>query len=585
MSTLQQPEGWDYKYIAPFEGLDVSIPANQINDGKLLTANNVFLDKGILKKETGYITFGSTVRGIPRITYQFYKKDGTSELMLISNATVYVWNISLSAWHYVSDGVDTTTTAILGAGGTNLTVASITGFSDGDFIGVILDDGTQHQTTINGAPAGSTIVMTDAVPVGRQVNNGAIVLKAVDLNGSLDIQVSVVTLASHDWFVFTNGVDTPRRYNGTTCEVIPNLPSSGNTVCRLVAVFNNHLILAHTTEGGTAYPQRVRRSDTGDPTNWTTGNAGYDDLFDSEDFIIATAEFGPYQMFYRERSIVRCGWLGTEDKLFDFETVVTGEGALSQDSVLDLGDYHVFVGNSNIYEYKGGFDVEPIGDDVYDMLFGNDGELNASYKQRSFGFYAEELDEILFFFPTGSDVNPNKFYRYNMSRKAWFTRTLSEAVVGFGLYQATNDKTWNDLIGTWADQTWNWNSRSVTANSPTTHLCGADVNQVYEYNYTATTDAGASISYEVETKDFGHPRYMIRYDTFDFRMKGTNVLVEYSIDEGLTWTTLYTITNSALTRVVRQKQIISQWLRLKLTGSSDFEFQSLGFVHMIESEH
>lgn len=582
MSFLSLNEDWEYNYIPNLvKGLNTTQPANLLDDSALVQANNIFYEDGLIKKDSGYTLFTtSTIIGIPRVTYQFYKKDGSSELMLVTNSTLY--RLILGEWAYVSDGNSTTTTNDEVAGQTVIEVPSTTGFSVSDYIGIGLSDGTQHRTTIASISAGVSITVDEAIPSGKNTGVGATVLKAVDLSGSLDIQLSMITLASHDWFVFTNGIDNPKRFDGTDCVNIPNLPESGNTQCRLVSVFENHLILAHTTEAGNEYPQRVRRSDTGNPTEWSTGNAGYTDLYDSEDFLVAIAHLGPYMILYRERSIVRTTYVGSTDLLFDFDTTVSGEGALSQDSVLAMGDFHIFIGNSNIYKYRGGFDFESLGEDIYSQIFGRNGELNPTYRNRVFGLYVEELDEAWIFYPsTGSSV-PNKLLRQRQDTKAWTTRTLNEGIYGFGLYQATTDRTIDQLVGTIDDQDWEFNSSSILNNSPTTHLLGAS--NIYEYDYLAIDDNGTDIAYTIVTKDFGHPRFKTRFDLFEFRLFGTSVLVEYSIDEGVTWITLGTITSTTLVRNILNKQIVSQYLRLRLSGTSNFKLQSIGFMYIMESE-
>jgi len=50
-------------------------------------------------------------------------------------------------------------------------VDSITGLTTGDYIGIALDDGTSHWTTINGAPAGDTVTITDALPSAVAIDN------------------------------------------------------------------------------------------------------------------------------------------------------------------------------------------------------------------------------------------------------------------------------------------------------------------------------------------------------------------------------------------------------------------------------
>ena len=56
-------------------------------------------------------------------------------------------------------------------GASSIVVDSITGISDGDYIGVVVDDGSVHWTTVNGAPAGSTITLTDALDDSAGIDN------------------------------------------------------------------------------------------------------------------------------------------------------------------------------------------------------------------------------------------------------------------------------------------------------------------------------------------------------------------------------------------------------------------------------
>ena len=82
-------------------------------------------------------------------------------------------------------------------------VDSITGLTTGDYIGIALDDGTSHWTTINGAPAGDTVAITDALPSAAAIDNKVYAyttqivrpLRVVDArrNDSSDVPVEVVS--------------------------------------------------------------------------------------------------------------------------------------------------------------------------------------------------------------------------------------------------------------------------------------------------------------------------------------------------------------------------------------------------------
>ena len=54
----------------------------------------------------------------------------------------------------------TTLSSAAASGASSIEVASITGIANGDNIGVVLDDGSIDWTTVNGAPAGSTVTLT-----------------------------------------------------------------------------------------------------------------------------------------------------------------------------------------------------------------------------------------------------------------------------------------------------------------------------------------------------------------------------------------------------------------------------------------
>lgn len=82
-------------------------------------------------------------------------------------------------------------------------VDSITGMASADYIGIQLDSGAMHWTTINGAPAGDTVTITDALPSAVAVDNTVYTyttqiirpLRVIDArrNDSSDIPIEVVS--------------------------------------------------------------------------------------------------------------------------------------------------------------------------------------------------------------------------------------------------------------------------------------------------------------------------------------------------------------------------------------------------------
>ena len=95
----------------------------------------------------------------------------------------------------------TTTTAAAAAADTTIEVTSITGMAASDYIGIKLDDGTMQWTTINGAPAGTTVTLTNALT--DTVNSGVTVF-FYTTKANRPMKISNVVLSDS-----ISGIDTP----------------------------------------------------------------------------------------------------------------------------------------------------------------------------------------------------------------------------------------------------------------------------------------------------------------------------------------------------------------------------------------
>lgn len=85
------------------------------------------------------------------------KKQGF--MFLAADQSVYQLGGS-SYDHATNSYVKTQLSADAAASATSLSVDSITGISNADQIGIVLDDGTLHWDVVNGAPSGTTITLT-----------------------------------------------------------------------------------------------------------------------------------------------------------------------------------------------------------------------------------------------------------------------------------------------------------------------------------------------------------------------------------------------------------------------------------------
>jgi hypothetical protein len=579
-----------YKTVSGLSGgLDTSSPGDELADEFSPNLRNVFIDKGVLKSDSGYIEFGDPVEGYPQLAVQLFYKDGTNDLILVTTERCYKWNNA--EWQFVAGSVstalasdatgtggsvfwDTGGSTFTDTGGSTFTdtanydieVADATGFNVGDYIVITLDNGGQHYTQI-AAIDGITITLQEPLPSSASAGN-AVSVPAV-LDGNLTNQVNFAQWTAGDKLIITNNRDNIKQFDGSSLTDLSNLPSGGNCQAGNVAVYNNYLLLINTTEGGTAYPQRVRWCDTGDITDWTNGNASYEDLWDDEDFLLLGIALGPYIYLYRERSIYRGAYIGSSERIFDFERMVSGEGAISSQAVADVGDYHIFWGNANVYRYEGDFSIEPIADRIYYEIFGTDGIANPEYSERTFGLYVEELDEIWFFFVATGSETPNRLLRYSIVSGGLFLREFAHSMLGYGFYLTTNAKTWNTLTGTWLQQNWSWNSKRITSSSPVTLLGGYNPKQVYSYNYTAQKDDETDIAWYYDTKDFTSPSEKLRFDLLEFEAKGGTTRVLYSLDAGRTYKQLVSkVMGASYTKHRIWSQFVTDQVRFRFEGDA-----------------
>ncbi len=81
------------------------------------------------------------------------------------------YSLGTAGDHCTASYVNTDLASDAASGASTLTVTSITGISSGDYIGIELDGGTRQWTTVNGAPSGTTITLTDVLTGAASTDN------------------------------------------------------------------------------------------------------------------------------------------------------------------------------------------------------------------------------------------------------------------------------------------------------------------------------------------------------------------------------------------------------------------------------
>ena len=93
-------------------------------------------------------------------------------LFLVKDQQSYSLGAATSEnWVKTSDLTTTTTNTDEAISSTSIGVTSISGMSSGDKIGIVVDDNTIHWDVINGAPTGTTVVLTTGLDVAATSGN------------------------------------------------------------------------------------------------------------------------------------------------------------------------------------------------------------------------------------------------------------------------------------------------------------------------------------------------------------------------------------------------------------------------------
>ena len=548
---------------------------------------------GVFAVDLGYAVFGDDAYiGTAMGAYQVFYSNGASDLILVTTSYVYVF--VQGEWQFTSDVAAFNTTASYAAGANVFALNSTTGMIVGDAIGIGLNDGTQLRTTITNI-ASLNVTTAASVPVGYTVANSAPVAHPRKLNGASngENQLILVQFPATGWVIISNCVDSLfYYYNGVTTT----LPGLTSTTCYAMIVFHECLIIANTIESGVAYPGRIRQSDAGDATNWTTGISAIYNLVDTPDFILQLTILGSWMIVWREQSIMQCTYLGVLNEILFFQYMIYGEGIVSQRAVVETPDLNFFKGRAGIWSYDGSYTLTPVGDAVWNEFFSVDVnsnpsiptsmKLNQAAESSMFLYYATNYDEVWIFYPSGANTAPDTLLRYSRKLKAWFHREHSETFVAANAYTAISQDTWADAIGIWSTDLIPWNSRVIDQNIPNIMLVPNSGDAVKVYDYASIADAGTVIPWYVITREFGDAQTLTRWDAVTIYGQGSAIGVSYSVDSGETWVALDVITLGAtLTRYRLTFQVVSAYIMFQLSGTDPtFQLAWIDVGHEFESE-
>lgn len=429
----------------------------------------------------------------------------------------------------------------------------------------------------------------------------------VDLNGGdlLTINSNPTDFASgtyfpkggNDMYIVTNRIDPIIKWEGSEAEdatVLEGLDvSEGDPVtikANIVRTYMNYLLLLNVEEDGTRIPQRIRRSDIGNPEKFTGGTAGFQDVISRGASIRAAEMLREILYIYMENSIVALNWIGGTS-VFRWTIVVPEVGIAAPRTVAEFGSFQIFLGDDSVYIFDGTQQLTSISDGAV-----NEGIIEAANSdalENAFAVVDKKYGLYSLYLPTGGDYWPRTKWTYDIGTRTWTKATYDGNIFGQNtdpndnrsgftsgtLYKEFTGLAWSDLEGTWEAQKWRWSSREVSKGAPRlalTHSGGETKGGVMLDTPISFDDVDTAVDTYFDTKDYqlGDNTYI---NQIEFEAVGASLDILYSINEGNSFIDLETVelSQTAFQRYTVDVDVLAERIRFRFRNNTATEGYSL----------
>ena len=568
-----------YKYLPTFLGMNLDIQRRSIPDHRLAGGKNIIFKEGRTMRRWGYtelgnnlpLSHGGLVGGrptpVPITAVAWYDQlsAGVTKLVCFTTRDSYVYNTATGNWDYITkiyiDGQASC------AGGTtvsgNLTTWQPAGVdigASGDICAIKF--GTQDPNAA-GTPDNWYHIDTWTNDTSLELNengpntggNVDYVIRLCWSGDEKDIHCVTIPNDSQGGPVFdhvllvTNGVDDVQAYDaGITndyCRALTDQPNKA----KYISHYYGHTIIGNI-DSGTPYPQTFEGSDIGKPEDWTGGSAFTYALADGDDPITWLETLQSKFMIYQTGSITEAWATGDSTNPMQYsERKIKEIGTPTGRTVVDMGDFHIFMSDTSIW-YWNGISIVDIGVDINKYLF-----EDISPEQIDMAFAMPLRKEKLYclFVPSRGSTYCDKIYVYNYEHKMWTYWEFDTTMTAAGTYKVDRSITWAELEAagtTWEGLTGRWRDLMGTDLEEISVL-GDSGGYLYSMDRTDNTDNDEPIQAVIETKDYKltdekYPDHKSAIRVYEAILGLTaqasgNITIQCSTDYGVTWSTLLNV--------------------------------------------
>lgn len=269
--------------------------------------------------------------------------------------------------------------------------------------------------------------------------------------------------------VFSNGKDVLLYWNGSgasTAAAVTGFPVA--TSVKFVVAFRFHLFGLDVDGPGGHFDNQIMWSGAtlpgALPVDWVpslSNEAGNAILADTKGRCITGVPLNSQLMVYKNDAVYPVEYAGQQpNNIFTVRPANRSLGALGPHTVVDLGDKHLVVGNSDVVLFDG-VNVKSIADNRVKFYLSN--SIDETYAQNSFVVRDLNKRETWVCIPESGSQFCTVAHVWDERRDTWVIRDLSNvrhAVVGF-VTDTTPSTTWNSDSAAWDTDLSAWNEGSV----------------------------------------------------------------------------------------------------------------------------
>ena len=161
--------------------------------------------------------------------------------------------------------------------------------------------------------------------------------------------------------------------------------------------------------------QTIKWASAGSLTDWTasaTNSAGSLTLTD-DSFIRCARKIRSGILVFTDRNVYLMSYLGSPF-YYGINRVASNCGTLSNKATVAIQDNLFYMGHNDFFVYNGG--VQSIPCPVHEYIFG---DMNKFQSAKVYGGLNPDFNEIIWFYPSASSTENNRYVIYNYKENSW----------------------------------------------------------------------------------------------------------------------------------------------------------------------